>query len=82
MSLASRQERMGAWVRIGDGDKERDYKCTVDVQPLALVDGVNVEVRAGEVSRMRPGEAGGDGGRSCAMNLQAETKISCFARKA
>ena len=56
MSLASRQERMGAWVRIGDGDKERDYKCTVDVQPLALVDGVNVEVRAGEVSRMRPGE--------------------------
>ena len=53
----------------------------MDVQSLALVDGVNVEVRA-EVSRMRPGEAGGDGGRSCAMNLQAETKISCFARKA
>ena len=76
MSLASRQERMGAWVRRGDGDKERYYKCTVDVQSLALV-----EVRA-EVSRVRPGEAGGDGGRSCATNLQAETKISCFARKA
>lgn len=81
MSLASRQERMGAWVRRGDGDKERYYKCTVDVQSLALVDGVSVEVRA-EVSRVRPGEAGGDGGRSCATNLQAETKISCFARKA
>ncbi|KAJ1060113.1 hypothetical protein K5549_004551 [Capra hircus] len=34
---------MGAWVRRGDGDKERYYKCTVDVQSLALVDGVSVE---------------------------------------
>lgn len=41
---------MGAWVRLGDGDKERYYRCTVDVQSLALVDGVNVRVRAGGLS--------------------------------